>query len=158
MNKQKQRKQSNRRKNPLQIEIYRLEEGGEDSSFDLIRRIVRRIVDEENRKVRGELSIILANDKLLQNLNRRFLNQDWATDVIAFPFGEEEKGPWGEIYISEERAKDQALEYHVPFLEELLRLVIHGVLHLLGYQDGTTESRDRMERRENYFLQYMKCI
>ncbi len=157
MNREKQKKQSSKRKNLLQIKIYRLEEGEEDPSFDLIRRIVRRIVDEENGKVCGELSIVLGNDMLLQDLNRRFLNKDRSTDVIAFPFGEEE-GVWGEIYVSEDRAKDQALEYRVPFQEEFMRLIIHGVLHLLGYQDRTTESKDRMEKREDYYLQYMKSI
>ncbi len=123
----------------------------------MIRSVVQRVVDEENKKIGGELSIILANDELLQDLNCRFLNKDCSTDVIAFPFGEEEE-VWGEIYVSQEKAKEQALEYHVPFQEELMRLIIHGVLHLLGYQDQTVELKNWMEKKENFYLEYIKRL
>ena len=121
----------------------------------MIRCIVQRVIEGEKGEVRGELSIVLVDDEFIHDLNRRFLKKDRSTDVIAFPFGEEEEGPWGEIYISEDRVKIQALEYHVPFQEELIRLIIHGVLHLLGYEDRTAESRKLMEKKENHYLEYI---
>lgn len=114
------------------------------------------MIKEENWKGKGKLSIILTDDGMIRDLNCRFLKRDWATDVIAFPFGEEEKGLWGEIYISEERARDQALIYDVSFEEELTRLIIHGILHLLGYQDKSEELKKKMEIKENHYLRYIK--
>ncbi len=93
---------------------------------------------------------------MIRDLNCRFLKRDWATDVIAFPFGEQEKGPWGEIYISEEQTRDQAVKYGVSFEEELARLIIHGILHLLGYQDKNADLRKKMKIKENHYLKYVK--
>ena len=125
-------------------------------SFDLIRYVVRKVIEGEGWTAKGELSIILANDRILQNLNRRFLNSDRPTDVIAFPLGENDEGPWGEVYISEDRARDQALEYCLPYQEELIRLIIHGVLHLIGYQDETADLRKKMDKKVNTYLECIK--
>lgn len=145
----------NRRKNLLQIEIYRLKEG-RDVSFNLIRRIVKRVINKEKWRGGRELSIILTDDCMIQELNHKYLNRNQPTDVITFLYGEEEEGPWGEIYISEDRARDQASEYRVPFQEELYRLIIHGLLHLLGYRDESDVLKRKMKRKENHYLEYFK--
>ena len=74
------------------------------------------------------------------------------TDVLAFPLDDKDDDVWGEIYISEEQARSQALTYGVPLEEELSRLVIHGLLHLLGFKDGDLHSKKQMTEREDVYL------
>jgi rRNA maturation RNase YbeY len=87
----------------------------------------------------------------MRQINKRFLNHDDVTDVIAFPL-EDGMGMDGEIYVNLDRAKSQAQEYRVSQLEETRRLLIHGVLHLLGYDDGTKKDRERMRKKEDVYL------
>jgi probable rRNA maturation factor len=96
----------------------------------------------------------MVSDKKIREINRKFLGRNQPTDVISFHLGKTgfEESVWGEIYISEERAREQAKDYGVAFQEELARLVIHGILHLVGYDDADEISRKRMEKRENHFL------
>ena len=117
-----------------------------------VRRIGKAVLRGEGWKGGGILSIVLVDDSAIQELNSRFLQKDVATDVIAFPLEDEEEGVWGEVYISGERAKEQSSEYGVSFEEELARLIVHGVLHLVGYEDGNRSSRKRMREKEDYYL------
>ncbi|MFQ5863697.1 MAG: rRNA maturation RNase YbeY [bacterium] len=104
-------------------------------------------------KVDGHIEIILVNDEYIRNLNKEYLKKNSATDVIAFPLSEEnEKSFEGEIYISLDTVKEQAIRYNVNLEEELLRMVIHGMLHFLGYDDKTTQNKKTMTNLENYFL------
>jgi probable rRNA maturation factor len=91
------------------------------------------------------------DDAAIQYLNFRFLKKDCPTDVISFPIGEE-VGLWGEVYVSVDRTREQAKDYGVPPSEELARCVIHGVLHLLGYDDGTARKREEMRGKEEEYL------
>ncbi len=83
-------------------------------------------------------------------MNREFLQHDYYTDVITFPL--EEKPLEGEIYISVDRAREQAAEHNVGVYHEVRRLAIHGTLHLLGHDDATTQEREEMRSLENHFL------
>lgn len=87
----------------------------------------------------------------MRRINRAFLGHDYSTDVISFPL-KDGLGFDGELYINLDRAKTQAKEYDVPYSQEVRRLLIHGTLHLLGYDDTTTKQRKRMQRREDYYL------
>jgi probable rRNA maturation factor len=87
----------------------------------------------------------------MRRINRRFLNHDGVTDVIAFPF-HDGMGIDGEVYVNLDRARSQARTYRVRFGEEARRLLIHGTLHLLGYSDATSRGKARMREREDYFL------
>ena len=99
---------------------------------------------------KGEIVVILLDDEELLRMNQEFLNHDYYTDVITFPL---EADPLeGEIYISLDRAREQGKERSIGLYEEVSRLVIHGTLHLLGYDDGTQEEREEMTRLENMFL------
>jgi probable rRNA maturation factor len=82
---------------------------------------------------------VLADDKLLSTLNERFKGKRGPTDVLSFPFDEEDF--LGEIYISLDRAKTQALRYSETEDDEITRLVLHGLLHLLGYNHRQMPSR-----------------
>ena len=99
----------------------------------------------------GEIRIIFVDEAELLQLNRDFLGHDYHTDVITFPI---ESDPLeGEVYISVEMTRTQAGEEGVSFYEEARRLAIHGALHLVGYDDGTTEEREAMRRLEDRFLE-----
>ncbi len=93
----------------------------------------------------GEISYVFCNDAFLHDINVRYLDHDTYTDIISFDYSMG-KEVHGEIYISVERVEENALEYGVSFLDELHRVMIHGVLHYCGYKDKS--ERDEMEMRE----------
>ncbi|MBM2817236.1 MAG: rRNA maturation RNase YbeY [Ignavibacteria bacterium] len=99
----------------------------------------------------ANVSIIFLDDAKMLEMNKKYLNHDWNTDVLTFPMEEDIMD--GEIYISVDTALRQAKEYQVPFRNEILRLAIHGALHLLDYDDITDEKRAKMTELENKYLQ-----
>jgi len=99
----------------------------------------------------GEISVVCVSDGVSRRMNRRFLRHDHATDVISFPLGEGDTIE-GELYVNLDRARVQARQYGVTRTHELARLVVHGTLHLTGYDDGTTNDRERMRLREDEVL------
>lgn len=100
----------------------------------------------------ARVQIVFSTDEHLRQLKRQFFGEDVYTDVIAFNLNEEHECLEGEIYISTERALDNSRRYHVSHTRELYRLVTHGCLHLLGYDDGTTDEQIRMRRLEDCYL------
>jgi probable rRNA maturation factor len=111
---------------------------------------VKRVLRREKIKRKGALLVILVDDDAIRSLNRRFLGKDRATDVLSFIYGDEDI--FGETYISVDRAHVQSAEYGVPFETELSRLIIHGVLHLLGYTDKSGAEKARMREAEERYL------
>ena len=99
----------------------------------------------------GEVNIIFCDDAYLHKLNVEFLQHDTLTDIISF---DNSLGKLinGDIYISTERVADNAMDYGVSFLEELQRVMVHGVLHYIGFKDKTTEDQKEMTRQENKAL------
>lgn len=106
----------------------------------------------------GDINIIFSTDEYLYDLNRIYLNHDYYTDVITFPFNE----PGiiaGDIFISIDRVKENAEKYsNGNFLDELNRVIIHGILHLLGYKDKTDEEKQLMRQKENFYLEKLKNL
>jgi len=98
----------------------------------LYKELIRKILTKEKQK--GKINLALVSDIEIQKLNRAFRHKDKPTDVLAFPMNED--GILGDIAISEETTKKNAESYGVTYRQELKRLVIHGVLHLLGYDHG----------------------
>ena len=115
-------------------------------------KLIRRIFSDEGFEHRGSLSLVFVDDAHIHNLNRRYLNHDYPTDVLAFPLDDESDDLWGEIYISVERAREQAQIYREPFRREVSRLIIHGVLHLMGFDDQDDVSRKKMKMKEEHYL------
>lgn len=105
---------------------------------------------EDYKIIDSEISIIFLNDFEIQKINAQFLNHDFTTDVISFNYNEEQLE--GEIYISVDTAELQAKEYKVSLTNEVLRLSIHGILHLLGYEDHTVENKEKMHNLEEKYL------
>lgn len=99
----------------------------------------------------GEINYIFCNDDYLLNINRQYLDHDAFTDIITFNNNEDRKMN-ADIYISTERVEDNAWKYKVSFMEELHRVLIHGILHLCGYNDQTTFQKQEMREKEDYYL------
>jgi len=98
----------------------------------LFNRLIKSILKKE--KAEGKVNLVLVGDQEIHRLNKKFRKKDKPTDVLAFPMGEE--GILGDIAISTETTKRNATRYGVSYRQELKRLVIHGVLHLVGYDHG----------------------
>jgi len=106
----------------------------------------------ENDIDTGRVQVIFADDEYLRRLNREFFGQDHDTDVIAFNLNETGEPLEGEIYINQERALENSQLYHERYARELMRLVIHGTLHLSGCDDDTPEGQTSMRALEDRLL------
>jgi rRNA maturation RNase YbeY len=101
----------------------------------------------------AEINVIFNDDKQMIKLNTSFLKHRYPTDVISFSLADSTAtAVIGEVYVNIDQAKRQAAEYNVTLSNELARLTIHGVLHLLGYNDGSQRDRAVMKSMENRYL------
>jgi rRNA maturation RNase YbeY len=114
-----------------------------------IQAIAAKILEDYHIKD-SEISIIFLTDTEIQKINSQYLNHNYATDVISFNF--EEENLEGEIYISVDTARIQAQEYKVSLTNEVLRLSIHGIMHLLGYEDDSVDNKEKMHNLEEKYL------
>jgi len=99
----------------------------------------------------GEINIIVTSDKKLIKINNEFLKHNYYTDVISFSYNND-KIVNGEVYISLETVKRNAINYGVSLRKELIRVIIHGILHLCGYKDIITEEKNIMIEKEDIWL------
>jgi probable rRNA maturation factor len=99
-----------------------------------------------------EINYVFCSDKYLLEINRAFLQHDYFTDIITFNNSEKKRELEGDIYISISRVKENAGELQIPFEEELNRVMVHGILHLMGYKDKTKQQRETMRTKENNSL------
>ena len=104
---------------------------------------------------RKELSILLVDDEEIKRLNSQYLGRKRPTNVIAFPMDGPNEHLLGDIVISTETAQREAEKLNLPFEEHLARLLIHGILHLLGYEDQTKSQYRKMRQKEEELLQYL---
>jgi len=102
-----------------------------------------------------ELSIIFCSDDALLEINKKFLNHDYYTDIITFPIEETNTVFEAELYISIDRVKENAKNLSIAFQDELHRVIIHGVLHLCGYKDKTDKEIEEMRFKENFYLKHL---
>jgi rRNA maturation RNase YbeY len=100
----------------------------------------------------GVLNYIFCSDRVLSQLNTRYLRHKTLTDIITFDTADGQPETHGEIYISIDRIKDNAAKFNEPFDRELHRVMIHGILHLLGYGDKTDVKRRLMRKKEDAYL------
>jgi len=99
----------------------------------------------------AELDVIFCDDNYLKKINVKYLNHDFFTDVISFDYSEN-KIIKGDVFVSVDRVKENASRFGVSFNDELFRVIIHGVLHLCGFNDKTMEEKKEMRKQENFFL------
>lgn len=108
---------------------------------------IETIILSENKTL-GEISYVFCDDAYLHNINMQYLNHDTLTDIISFDYTEGDIIS-GDIFVSIERVKDNAIDFKVTFEEELKRVLAHGVLHYCGYKDKTDADATLMRTKEN---------
>jgi probable rRNA maturation factor len=115
-----------------------------------ILKLIEKVIGEYRKPV-GSLSFILLGDEELIKINMEFLQHNYFTDVIAFDYGNREILD-GEIYMSLDTIKINAVNYKVSLRNELIRVMIHGTLHLCGFNDSTENEKERMRMMENEWI------
>ena len=108
------------------------------------------VIDKEEKAIK-EISFNFCNDKELLKVNQEFLSHNNLTDIITFDYSDS-SGIIGEILISTERVKDNALDFDQPFDVELRRVMVHGILHLCGYKDKSDDEKILMTKKEDFYL------
>jgi probable rRNA maturation factor len=121
----------------------------------IIRNLIKGVIEAEGYQL-NELSFILCSDDYLLAMNQQYLNHDTYTDVITFDNSEELKTVLGDIFISLDRVKENALTLNVTLATELCRVMIHGTLHLLGYKDKSKAAKTLMTSKEDFYLSTLK--
>jgi probable rRNA maturation factor len=115
-------------------------------------RVLKKIV-ADHKKDLGDIAVIFCDDEYLLNINKEHLSHDFFTDVITFDYCEEDLIS-GDIFISIDRIKENAKEYKATIELEIVRVVCHGVLHLLGYKDKTAVQKGEMTKMEEKMIKY----
>ncbi len=105
----------------------------------------------------GDISIIFCSDNYVLDINQRFLHHDYFTDIITFDYCEGDRLS-GDLFISVDSVRENAVEFGTEFKEELNRVIIHGLLHLMGYDDHTEEDVKMMRSKENYYLSLRELL
>lgn len=120
----------------------------------LLERGVEHVIRAESQEPELVISLAIVDAKECHAMNRDYLAHDYPTDVITFPLREEgDPDPLlGEVIVSAERAREEAIERGLPFEQELLRYAVHGALHLLGFDDQSDEDREAMHARQELLI------
>ena len=116
------------------------------------KKLVAELVKSEGKTV-GEINFIITSDNYLLTINKEFLNHNYFTDVISFNYNSENNIS-GEIYISEDTVRKNSSEYNVPVNNEMLRVMLHGILHLAGYNDETETEKQEMRHLEDKWITF----
>jgi len=124
--------------------------------FDLdkykYREWINKILESEG-SVPGFLNVIFVSDEYIFQLNKKHLKHDYFTDVITFDYSSpEEKNISGDIFISIDRVKENAKKYKQETGKEIRRIIAHGILHLLSYDDKTESKKKEMKIKEDFYL------
>ena len=128
----------------------------EDIKFNLPQKAktkawIKNVVAKEGASIE-ELNFILCSDPYLKQVNIDYLQHDYFTDIITFDNSEEEGVLEGDIFISIDRIKENSQDFDAPFEQELRRVIIHGVLHLIGYGDKSEDEQLQMRKKEDEYL------
>lgn len=106
----------------------------------------------------ASLELNFINSKKIREINKQYLSHDYSTDIITFNYSDKESLIDGEIFISFQDAAGNAKIYKVKYIEEIGRLIAHGILHLIGYDDLTPDKRKKMKNQENRLIKKYKFI
>ncbi len=130
----------------------------EDVSFPKIKRKIvsewLKMVIKIEEKSCGDISFIFCTDEYLLNVNRQYLNHDYYTDIITFDYVDNNVIS-GDIFISLDRVAENSGIYNSGFNNELSRILVHGVLHLLGYKDKLKRDKLLMTQKEDHYLKLL---
>lgn len=133
----------------------------EDISFNfkgktLTRKWLTMVASSEIRKI-GNISIIFCSDNYILDVNQKYLQHDYFTDIITFDYCEGDRLS-GDLFISIDSVRENSIEYGTEFEDELNRVIVHGILHLIGYDDHNDDDISMMRSKENYYLSLRELI
>jgi len=120
----------------------------------LVRKIAKQILADEDI-VCENLNFKFCDDVTIREFNKKYLSHDYETDILTFYYENDVNNYDGDILISFETVKSNSIRFKSGFENELLRVVIHGVLHLCGYKDSTKLQKTVMRKKENYYLKLL---
>lgn len=112
--------------------------------------------ESEIRRV-GNISIIFCSDNYVLDINQKYLQHDYFTDIITFDYCEGDRLS-GDLFISVDSVRENSVEFGTEFKDELNRVIIHGLLHLVGYDDHTEKDIKLMRSKENYYLSLRELL
>ena len=113
--------------------------------------MIETIFLSENKKL-SQVSFIFISDEEILELNRKHLQHDYYTDILTFDLSESQESIFSEIYISIDRVRENAKQLNTPSSQELLRVIVHGVLHLCGYGDKKKSEISLMRQNEDHYV------
>lgn len=127
----------------------------EDTNFKFNRRRqtsqwLKFTAESEIKRI-GQVNIIFCSDNYILDINQKYLQHDYFTDIITFDYCEG-KTLSGDLFISVDTVRENAIFYGTEFDDELNRVIVHGLLHLIGYDDHSEEDQKTMRSKENYYL------
>ena len=133
----------------------------EDTSFifkekRLTNRWLKLVAESEIRRL-GDIGIIFCSDNYILDVNLKYLQHDYYTDIITFDYCEGDRLN-GDLFISVDSVRENASFYGTEFADELNRVIVHGLLHLIGYDDHTEEDIAVMRSKENYYLSLRELV
>lgn len=116
----------------------------------ILKIYIKRLIKNE-LKIVGEISVIFCSDDYLLEINKQYLNHNYYTDIVTFDYGENSVIS-GDLFISVDRITENASIFNRAFYNELYRVVFHGILHLVGYNDKSDEENRIMRSKEDFYL------
>lgn len=133
----------------------------EDTNFDFkekrrTNRWLKLVAESEIRRL-GDVSVIFCSDNYILDVNLKYLQHDYFTDIITFDYCEGDTIS-GDLFISVDSVRENAAFYGVEFADELNRVIVHGILHLIGYDDHSKEDIKEMRAKENYYLSLRELV
>ena len=111
---------------------------------------LKLVAESEIRRI-GDISIIFCSDNYILDVNQKYLNHDYFTDIITFDYCEGDKLS-GDLFISVDSVMENSVEYGTEFKDELNRVIVHGILHLIGYDDHNKKDIEVLRKKETYYL------
>ena len=124
----------------------------------ILKNWLKLIIESEKKKT-GNINFIFCSDNFLLELNKTYLNHNTLTDIITFQnSAPSDLSVSGEIYISTDRVEENATLFETSFTNEIHRVIVHGVLHLLGYKDKTKLQKTNMRQKEDYCLSLLQQL
>lgn len=133
------------------IHFYYLKSNPAFRNRERLKQFIPELVKLEKKKL-NQLRIIFCSDKYLLTINEYYLGHKYYTDIITFDFSDSNNFINGEIYISIDRVKDNAITLGISYKEELHRVIFHGILHLCGYKDKLKSDQQQMREKEDHYL------
>lgn len=127
----------------------------EDTKFEFKSRALnnkwlKMVAESEIRRI-GDINIIFCSDNYILDVNMKYLQHDYFTDIITFDYCEKNRLN-GDLFISVDSVRENSLFYGTEFYDELNRVIVHGILHLVGYDDHSEEDIAVMRSKEDYYL------